>query len=623
MGSLIHKFVSRLKGISSEDINRLLFLFGLVYFSQGIAQAGGLINQPLMRFLEKVHGLDAPQATALLGVLTIPWMIKPLYGLITDFIPLLGYRRKTWLVVMNAVACLGFICLFNVSGLSTVVLLLSLTAIGTAASDVIVDALMVENGQRFNATGKFQAIQWTFFFIAMSIASYFGGYLATRFEAEPLRALQIAALITAAAPALVILSTWFVVKEEKVTGGKELIPYLASLVVALATIAALAWYLAPNSILGSCLCVGAALITMAAGCMFTKECAQLTNRQNGIVLCVGIAVSAVAFYLSGQSFAAGIIIGASLTLLMVLGIYASVASCWAILRRGSFKGFNSGLASTYNRLSQNSRVSFLWAALGSITLVFACIYAAVLAPHAMAAVISMTATLIVLGIGWTIYTMTCKPDLRQLIATSEGLREASRSKTLWVVALFLCFWNFSPSFGATLYYYVTDKKGPIGFSDEFWGQLSSIESISSLVGCIIFFAWFRKLRLKTQLVCAITLGVVSTLAAYYIVTPNPYIKTVAVVQFAIFGATGMISTLSMMTLASQACPKKAEGFTFAILVSLWNGMKTLSGIVGASMYEYWFDKNFVPLILVSAGFTALCFLGVPFLGGVKEADALK
>lgn len=35
----------------------------------------------------------------LTGVAGLPWMVKPLYGFISDTVPLWGYRRRSYLVV--------------------------------------------------------------------------------------------------------------------------------------------------------------------------------------------------------------------------------------------------------------------------------------------------------------------------------------------------------------------------------------------------------------------------------------------------------------------------------------------------------------------------------------------
>ena len=60
---------------AQSEIRRLMTFFGLVYFAQGIGQAGGLINQPLMNYL-KSQGLTSDQVAQLFTVLTIPWIIK-------------------------------------------------------------------------------------------------------------------------------------------------------------------------------------------------------------------------------------------------------------------------------------------------------------------------------------------------------------------------------------------------------------------------------------------------------------------------------------------------------------------------------------------------------------------
>lgn len=159
-------------------IKRLIYLFGIVYFAQGLAQASGLISQPLSFYLKEVMHFDEAQSTAYLAVLTIPWLIKPLYGLVSDFIPLFGYRRKTWLLALNAMSAGAFFWLTGLSDASLIVSALLLTAVGTAASDVIVDAVMVENGQKYNMVGKFQSVQWFWFYTAQIATSIAGGWIA-------------------------------------------------------------------------------------------------------------------------------------------------------------------------------------------------------------------------------------------------------------------------------------------------------------------------------------------------------------------------------------------------------------------------------------------------------------
>src|SRR5437899_7338661 len=122
-----------------------MVFFGLVYFAQGLGQAGGLINRPLMDYLE-ASGLTSDQVAQLLGVLTIPWIIKPLYGMISDLVPLLGYRRKSYLFLMNGLPAVGFLCLTGLLTPEWIVAAMVLTALGNASPDVLVDAHIVERG---------------------------------------------------------------------------------------------------------------------------------------------------------------------------------------------------------------------------------------------------------------------------------------------------------------------------------------------------------------------------------------------------------------------------------------------------------------------------------------------
>src|SRR5690242_5479516 len=97
-----------------SEVRRLAVLFGVVYFAQGICQVVCLLNQPLSYFLRKHLGYTADHIAAFRYALMIPWMIKPAYGLISDFIPLGGYRRKSYLLLMNLVAAGAFASVWGI-----------------------------------------------------------------------------------------------------------------------------------------------------------------------------------------------------------------------------------------------------------------------------------------------------------------------------------------------------------------------------------------------------------------------------------------------------------------------------------------------------------------------------
>ncbi len=73
----------------------LLVFIALVYVVEGVGQVGGLIAQPLSYYLKQVHGFTPLQVTTFLAIFNFPWIVKPVYGAFSDFVPLFGYRRKS------------------------------------------------------------------------------------------------------------------------------------------------------------------------------------------------------------------------------------------------------------------------------------------------------------------------------------------------------------------------------------------------------------------------------------------------------------------------------------------------------------------------------------------------
>lgn len=93
----------------SEQIRRLMLFFAVVFVVEGIGQARvGILAQPLTYYLKQL-GWAPLEVTAYLALLNFPWIIKPAFGLVSDFIPLFGYRRKTYLLVTNAGAVAAYV----------------------------------------------------------------------------------------------------------------------------------------------------------------------------------------------------------------------------------------------------------------------------------------------------------------------------------------------------------------------------------------------------------------------------------------------------------------------------------------------------------------------------------
>ena len=203
---------SRDSDSTADGISRLMLFFAIVYTVEGIGQAkAGVIWQPLTHYLKETQNWDPVQIAASLAVLDVPWVIKPLYGVISDFLPLFGYRRRSYLLLANVGAVAAFLWTTQVLTPAAIVFALLLTAIAMAVSSTVCGALLVENGQKHQASATFINQQWLWFNIAVMVGSLAGGGLIEVLSAPG--ALHAAATIAAVAPIAVIVSSIALVDE--------------------------------------------------------------------------------------------------------------------------------------------------------------------------------------------------------------------------------------------------------------------------------------------------------------------------------------------------------------------------------------------------------------------------
>lgn len=189
----------------SPDARRLALLFALVYFAQGMIY----LPEQVVAIVFKERGLTAGQLAAFTWITTIPWFIKPVYGLLSDFVPLFGSRRRSYFLIMSGGAALAAVSVSLMPGVSYALLatMITLLWLGVGFTDVITDALMVENGKRVGLTGAFQSVQWGALGAASILVGVGGGYLAER------RAFAAAFALVACFPVVSFLMAVFVVRE--------------------------------------------------------------------------------------------------------------------------------------------------------------------------------------------------------------------------------------------------------------------------------------------------------------------------------------------------------------------------------------------------------------------------
>ncbi|KAL7459621.1 hypothetical protein ACHAWC_011456 [Mediolabrus comicus] len=168
-----------------------------IYFVEG---ALGLARLAQTFLLKDELKLGPAELSATLGLLSLPWTIKPLYGFLSDGFPIGGYRRRPYLVLAGFVGFMSYMVL--ALGLGTgagasstddaemsmtftiTIISLLLSSASIALSDVVADGIVVqktrEAAQRGDdpaIAGGLQSLCWGSAAIGALISAYFSGSL--------------------------------------------------------------------------------------------------------------------------------------------------------------------------------------------------------------------------------------------------------------------------------------------------------------------------------------------------------------------------------------------------------------------------------------------------------------
>ncbi len=200
----------------AETVSKLMFLVGAYYFLQAMGGNPGLHAQSLTKFLKESLHYDTAQISAFTFFITIPWMLKPFYGFLSDFVPLFGLRRKSYFIVTGAMAATALLMVswFPLTS-QTLPWLMFAVGMGIAFTDVLTDAVMVEKGQPLNATARLQSAQWTSLYAGGILVAFAKGYIA---QYAPL---SEAVRFSMVFPGLVIVFTILALRESPVHSSSE------------------------------------------------------------------------------------------------------------------------------------------------------------------------------------------------------------------------------------------------------------------------------------------------------------------------------------------------------------------------------------------------------------------
>jgi folate/biopterin transporter len=168
----------------------------LIYFVEGALGLARLAQTFLLK--DELH-LGPAEMSALTGLFTLPWTIKPLYGFLSDGLPIFGYRRRSYLVLCGILGCLSYLSLgfptihFTLGDMVTndynnqqdvtwITIELLLGSACIACCDVVADGIVVQltrDSRDPKVAGGLQSLCWGSAAVGGLLSAYFSGSLLT------------------------------------------------------------------------------------------------------------------------------------------------------------------------------------------------------------------------------------------------------------------------------------------------------------------------------------------------------------------------------------------------------------------------------------------------------------
>jgi MFS family permease len=159
-----------------DSLRKRYLFFSINYFIQG---AIGIVYEPLDYILKDTLHLSPGRASGFIAWMTLPLLLKPVYGYISDFFPLGRYRRKPHLILSAITASFAFFALAGQTQYTYLRLLIpmGLSIFAMAFADAVCGGLLVEDGKERRQTGPYQALHIGGLYLSAVLVGSGGGWL--------------------------------------------------------------------------------------------------------------------------------------------------------------------------------------------------------------------------------------------------------------------------------------------------------------------------------------------------------------------------------------------------------------------------------------------------------------
>ncbi|KAF0917635.1 hypothetical protein E2562_020995 [Oryza meyeriana var. granulata] len=189
-----------------------LWLVCLIYFIQGFRSFVWTAVSYQMKDMMK---LSPSTSQFLVSVAYFPWSIKPLYGILSDCIPIKQRKRTPYLIISSCLSLFPWLILGMSEPLRSssnfLTALLIVQNLGSAMADVVIDAMIAEAvrsaGPEF--AGDLQSLSWSSMAVGGIFGSLLGGYALSNLP------IHVIYIIFSALPLFQLISCIFVEESPK------------------------------------------------------------------------------------------------------------------------------------------------------------------------------------------------------------------------------------------------------------------------------------------------------------------------------------------------------------------------------------------------------------------------
>jgi hypothetical protein len=168
------------KELENQGLLPLSLIIVVGIFASTMPQTTALGRLPLQFLLKNEVNVTREQMAAFFFWTGLAWYLKPLAGILTDAFPLLGTRRRHYLLFSSVLTAIGWICMnFIPRRYGSLLLGGMILELCMVLGSTVIGAFLVEAGQRLGATGRLTALRMLVFNFCALIRGPLGGLLST------------------------------------------------------------------------------------------------------------------------------------------------------------------------------------------------------------------------------------------------------------------------------------------------------------------------------------------------------------------------------------------------------------------------------------------------------------